>query len=162
LRYFNAAGADLNGELGEAHSPETHLLPLVIQTALKQRPSLTIYGTEHPTKDGTVIRDYVHVSDLATAHVSGLEWLQRKETPIALNLGGGKGYSIREIIKAVERQSGSLLPVEVGMKSPADSPILIADMSRAKKILNWQPQYSSLEILIESAWNWHRSRLQEV
>lgn len=155
LRYFNAAGADLEGEIGEAHSPETHLLPLVIQTALKIHPSLSIYGIDHPTEDGTAIRDYIHVADLASAHVTGLRWLQENQEPIALNLGTERGFSVQEIIRAVEKYSGQVLPVKISVRSPADPSILIANASRAKELLDWHPSHSSLETLIESAWNWH-------
>ncbi len=155
LRYFNAAGADLEGEIGEAHSPETHLLPLAIQTALKARSFLTIYGTDHPTMDGTAIRDYVHVIDLADAHVRALHWLEKKEPPLSLNLGAERGYSIKEIISALETRTGSPVPVKIAPRSLADPPTLIADATLAKKILGWTARHSSLETLIESAWNWH-------
>lgn len=155
LRYFNAAGADLEGEIGEAHSPETHLFPLVIQTALKMRPSLSIYGIDHPTPDGTAIRDYIHVVDLASAHVAAVHWLRENQKPTAVNLGAERGFSVQEIIRSVERYSGQSVAVIPTSKSPADPPILTADASRAKQLLHWQPTHSSMEVLIESAWNWH-------
>lgn len=159
LRYFNAAGADPSGEIGEAHSPETHLIPLVIQTAMKIRPFLTVYGTDHPTPDGTAIRDYVHVTDLARAHIAGIHWLLRGGEPLALNLGTGKGYSIREVISSVERLCGQQVPLQFAPRSPADPPILIADASKAQELLDWTPLHSSLDQIIQSAWDWHQLRL---
>lgn len=158
LRYFNAAGADLSGEIGEAHDPETHLIPLVIQTALEMRPSLTIFGTDHPTPDGTAIRDYIHVTDLADAHVRGINWLTTAQTPLTLNLGTSKGYSVREVISSVLRHGGRNIPTQVAERSPADPPVLVADARKAQQILDWQPKFSALETIIESAWKWHASQ----
>ncbi len=155
LRYFNAAGADPEGELGEAHSPETHLLPLVVKAALGLRPKVEIYGTDYPTPDGTAIRDYIHVTDLAEAHVRALEYLAQGGPSQPLNLGTGRGHSVREVIDAVGKVSPRPVPVHEGPRRPGDPPILVADSSRAAEVLGWTPQRSGLEAIVESAWNWH-------
>lgn len=155
LRYFNAAGADENGEIGEAHTPETHLIPLAILAALGKNPSFKIFGTDHPTPDGTPIRDFIHVTDLADAHVQALQWLLKGGTKISLNLGSGKGYSLREVISAIEEKIGSV-PHEVVSRNPSDPPILIADISAAKQALNWTPCKSDLATIISSAVEWHK------
>jgi UDP-arabinose 4-epimerase len=156
LRYFNAAGADPEGEIGEAHDPETHLIPVILQTVLKQRSHLTLFGTDHPTFDGTAIRDYIHVSDLATAHVKALEHLLQKKENLTLNLGTGTGYSIRQVISAVEAVTGTSVPLELAPRSPADPPSLVADSTAAQTVLKWKPKKSDLHTIIETAWNWHR------
>lgn len=157
LRYFNAAGADPQGEVGEDHTPETHLIPLVIQAALGLRPQVDVYGTDYPTADGTAMRDYIHVRDLAAAHVSALEYLQSDGETIALNLGTGRGYSVREVIAAVERLSGKSVPAREAPRRPGDPPALVADASGAQRLLGWTPQYSTLDQIITTAWNWHDS-----
>ncbi|MGB7977763.1 MAG: UDP-glucose 4-epimerase GalE [Chlamydiales bacterium] len=154
LRYFNAAGASLDSQIGEAHEPETHLIPLVIQTALGLRPILQIYGNDYSTPDGTAIRDYVHVLDLADAHVKALRYLFEQGPPLQANLGTGSGYSVQEIIHAVEQFSGATVPTQILPRLPHDSPVLVADPSLAKQIFQWEPKYSDLATIISSAWNW--------
>ena len=158
LRYFNAAAADPEGEIGEEHEPETHLIPLVIQAALGQRSLVEIYETDYPTPDGTAIRDYVHVTDLAEAHVRALRYLANGGNSMALNLGTGKGHSVREVIQAVERVSGRHFPVRETGQRPGDPPALVADASRAAQVLGWRPRYPELDSLVEHAWRWHASR----
>ncbi len=158
LRYFNACGADPGGCLGEAHEPETHLIPLAIKTAMGIRKKLTIYGNDYPTEDGTAVRDYVHVCDLADAHVKALRLLlSNPPNHFQLNLGTGTGYSVRQIIKAIEEYSHRKVPTSIKQRLQYDSPALVADPKRAKELLNWEPQYSSLETIISTAWNWHVS-----
>jgi UDP-glucose-4-epimerase GalE len=155
LRYFNAAGADLEGELGECHDPETHLIPLIIQAALGRRPYVEIYGTDYPTPDGTAIRDYIHVTDLAQAHVLALEYLLRGGPSRALNLGTGSGHSVREVIDEVGRISPQPVPVREGPRRAGDPAVLVADASQAGKTLGWVPRNPGLEPIVQSAWNWH-------
>jgi UDP-arabinose 4-epimerase len=155
LRYFNAAGADPEGELGEEHSPETHLIPLVVQAALGRRPCVEIYGTDYPTPDATAIRDYIHITDLAEAHLLALDHLARGGQSQALNLGTGQGHSVREVINAVGRISPRPVPVREGPRRAGDPPILVADASHAEKLLGWKPRQSGLEAIVQSAWNWH-------
>jgi len=155
LRYFNAAGADPEGELGEGHDPETHLIPLVILAALGRRPQVEIYGTDYPTPDGTPIRDYIHVTDLADAHVRALEYLMEGGESCALNLGTGQGYSVREVIHAVGEVSPRAVPFREGQRRAGDPPVLVADPSLTAKALGWKPQQSGLGAIIQSAWNWH-------
>ncbi len=152
LRYFNAAGAD---EIGEAHTPETHLIPLAILAALGKNPSFKVFGTDHATPDGTPIRDYIHVSDLADAHVKALQWLLKGGTKISLNLGSGKGYSVQEVISHIENKLGHV-PYEIVSRNPSDPPVLVADVSAAQAILNWSPVKSDLATIIASAIEWHR------
>lgn len=154
LRYFNASGADATGEIGEAHDPETHLVPLVLLTALKKRAQLTIYGNDYPTPDGTAIRDYIHVTDLAEAHVKAVQYLLAHEICTQLNLGTGQGYSVQELIRAVEKVTGRSVKAELGKKSP-DSPVLVADATKAQETLDWKPNHSDLETIIQTAWRWH-------
>ena len=155
LRYFNAAGADADGELGEEHEPETHLIPLVIDAALGKRRHIEIYGTDYDTPDGTAVRDYVHVADLADAHVRALGHLLDGGPSLALNLGTGRGNSVREVIAAVEAVSGRPVPVREGPRRPGDPPALVADPARARDILGWRPQFDSLDAIVETAWRWH-------
>ena len=158
FRYFNAAGADPDGEIGEDHSPESHLIPLIIQAALGQRPHISIFGTDYPTKDGTCVRDYVHICDLAEAHVSALDYLRQGGEPIALNLGTGEGYTVREVIQAVERVSGRPVPVIENPRRDGDSANLVADARRAREVLGWEPKLSGIDDLVRTAWRWHASR----
>lgn len=155
LRYFNAAGADLEGELGEDHDPETHLIPLAIGAALGRRAPLQIYGTGYPTADGTAVRDYVHVSDLAQAHVRALDYLEAGGESTAFNLGTGRGYSVREVVAAVERIAGRELPRCEAAPRPGDPAILVAAPGRCRELLGWVPQCSDLETIISTAWRWH-------
>jgi UDP-arabinose 4-epimerase len=155
LRYFNAAGADPEGELGEAHDPETHLIPLVIAAAQGARPFVEVYGTDYPTPDGTAVRDYVHVTDLADAHVRALVRLLDGAASLRLNLGTGAGRSIREVIAAVERIGGRRVPVRYGSRRPGDPPALVAAPGAAEAMLDWTPRFSELDTIVETAWRWH-------
>ena len=157
LRYFNAAGADPEGELGEQHDPETHLVPIVIQAALGERPHVEVYGTDYETPDGTAIRDYVHVTDLADAHVRALTHLADSGQSIALNLGSGAGSSVRAIISEVERVSNRTFGVRNVARREGDPAILVADASRAKEKLGWEHRLSSPETIVETAWRWHNN-----
>ena len=155
LRYFNAAGADPDGEIGEDHTPETHLIPLVITAAAGRRPAVQVFGDDYPTPDGTCIRDYVHVSDLADAHVRALQALERGQGPVACNLGTGRGWSVRDIIGAVERVSGRPVPVVMGARRPGDPAVLIASAARAASVLGWKPRWPNLDDIVRTAWAWH-------
>lgn len=159
LRYFNAAGADIEGEIGEAHAPETHLIPIAIEAAQGLRPALSLYGEDYPTPDGTALRDYVHVSDLADAHVRAVRHLLGGKPGMALNLGTGTGQSVRQVIGAVESVSGAPLPVRTAPRRPGDPPILVADPAKAFDILKWKPVLSDLKTIVESAWRWHSSNV---
>lgn len=156
LRYFNAAGAHPNGHIGEDHDPETHLIPLVLKTALGQREKIVIYGNDYETPDGTCIRDYIHVMDLASAHVIAFEALT-KGSSLKYNLGTGQGYSNREVIDAARRVTGCPIAEVLGARRPGDLPILVADSQPIQVELGWKPQYPALEQIIQTAWNWHRS-----
>ncbi|PMB44497.1 UDP-glucose 4-epimerase GalE [Fischerella thermalis CCMEE 5201] len=158
FRYFNAAGADPNGKLGEDHNPETHLIPLVLQTALGKRESISVFGTDYATADGTCIRDYIHVTDLADAHVLGLEYLLRGSDSEVFNLGNGNGFSVKEVIETAKSITGRDIKVVECDRRPGDPPVLIGSSDKARKILNWQPQYSSLKEIITHAWQWHQQR----
>lgn len=155
LRYFNAAGADPDGAIGEMHNPETHLIPRVIQAALGECPPVRILGTDYPTADGTAIRDYVHVSDLADAHVKALHYLWNGGSSSAFNLGVGKGHSVREVVAAVQHAAGSMVPFEEAERRPGDPPILVADNRRAQRSLGWKPAHSALATIVRTAWDWH-------
>lgn len=155
LRYFNAAGADPDAEIGEFHVPETHLIPIAIEAVLKKRPHVDIFGTDYPTEDGTAVRDYVHVCDLAEAHRLALNYLQRGGDSSAFNLGTGKGHSVREVIRAVGRASGREVPSQEKGRRPGDPAELIADARRAAGSLGWRPRLSGLDKIAETAWNWH-------
>jgi len=154
LRYFNAAGALENR--GEAHQPETHLIPLVLQVALGQRPDIKIYGTDYPTPDGTCIRDYVHIADLVEAHLLALEELEQRDR-LVYNLGNGNGYSVREVIETARSVTGHPIPVEETPRRPGDAPRLVASSSRIQSELGWKPAYPSLKEIIATAWEWHRT-----
>lgn len=158
LRYFNAAGADEDGEIGEDHEPETHLIPLAIRAALTRECVLEIYGADYSTPDGTAIRDYVHVMDLANAHVAALRYLTDGGPSTALNLGTGRGYSVRQVIECVERIGGRSIPARVVGRRPGDPAELVADPSRAYAVLGWHARYSALETIVETAWQWHASQ----
>jgi UDP-glucose-4-epimerase GalE len=156
LRYFNAAGADLDGEIGEDHEPETHLIPLTIQAALGQRESISIFGTDYPTPDGTAIRDYIHVTDLADVHVLALEHLIAGQGSLSLNVGTGRGHSVRQVIDMVEKTSGCEVPVEAAARREGDPPELVADPDEAYRVLGWRAKHSDLHTIIDSAVKWHR------
>jgi len=157
LRYFNAAGADPDSETGELHEPETHLVPLVLQTALGQRPQIDIYGTDYPTADGTAIRDYIHVQDLADAHLRALEHLGAGGASAALNLGTGHGHSVREVVRVAEAISGRRIPCRETARRPGDPPVLVADPRLAVEVLGWRPRMSDLDTIIRTALAWHTS-----
>jgi len=158
LRYFNAAGADPEGEIGERHEPETHLVPLVLEAALGERQQIDIYGTDYPTPDGTAIRDYIHVQDLAEAHLRALEHLGAGRQSVALNLGTGRGCSVREVIRAAEAVIGKPIPSRVTARRPGDPPVLVADPGLAAKSLGWRAQVSDLATIVRTALAWHVSR----
>jgi UDP-arabinose 4-epimerase len=155
LRYFNAAGADPDGEIGEAHDPETHLVPLVLATALGRRPQIDIYGTDYPTPDGSAVRDYIHVQDLAEAHVAALGHLLDGGASLALNLGTGAGHSVREVIAAAERVTGRRIARREMARRAGDPPVLVADVARARASLGWQARMSGLDSILGTAWAWH-------
>ncbi len=158
LRYFNAAGADPDGELGEEHAPETHLIPLAIRAALGRSSHVEVYGTDYPTPDGTAIRDYIHIVDLADAHIRALEYLRRGGESTALNLGTGRGHSVREVITAVGRMCEGRVPTRDIPRRAGDPPVLVADAARAMSLLSWAPKFPDLDPIVESAWKWHSSR----
>jgi UDP-glucose 4-epimerase len=154
LRYFNAAGAA--GERGEDHHPESHLIPLTLQVALGQRDHIDIYGTDYPTPDGTCIRDYIHVTDLATAHLLVLDALRQKQKLI-YNLGNGRGFSVRQVIETVRRVTGHAIPAREVPRRPGDPAVLVASSDRIRRDLRWEPQYPNLEQIVRSAWDWRRA-----
>lgn len=153
LRYFNAAGAVAN--LGEAHHPESHLIPLTLQVALGQRKQSSIYGTDYPTKDGTCVRDYVHVADLADAHLLALEALDR-DAKLIFNLGNGQGFSVRDVIDVARRVTGHVIPAVEAPRRPGDPAVLVASSEKIQHELGWKPKFSSLDAIISSAWEWHK------
>ena len=154
LRYFNAAGADRDGEIGEDHEPETHLVPLVVQAALGRRPAIDVFGTDYGTPDGTAIRDYIHVDDLAAAHLQALDRLRAGGSIGALNLGTGRGYSVREVIAAAERVCGRAVPARDAPRRSGDPPVLVADPGLAERTLGWRATCSDLETIIGTAFGW--------
>jgi UDP-glucose-4-epimerase GalE len=156
LRYFNAAGADPDGELGERHEPETHLIPLALQAAAGLRPELSVFGTDYPTRDGTAVRDYIHVSDLAEAHCLALDWLesQAATTFDAFNLGSNEGHTVRETIATAQRVTGREIPTRDTARRACDPAILVASNTKAKDLLGWSPRFPSLDDQIRHAWNW--------
>ena len=158
FRYFNAAGADPSGQLGEDHNPETHLIPLVLQTALGKRESISIFGTDYPTNDGTCVRDYIHVSDLADAHVLGLEYLLKGGDSTFFNLGNGNGFSVKEVIETARQITGKEIKAIECDRRPGDPPALIGSADKARKVLGWQPQYTSIKDIMTHAWEWHQKR----
>lgn len=158
FRYFNAAGAHPEGILGEDHDPETHLIPLILQTALGKRAAIHVYGTDYPTPDGTCIRDYIHVCDLADAHVLGLQYLLKGGETTVFNLGNGNGFSVRQVIEAAEQVTGRSIPVVESDRRPGDPPSLVGGSQRARQVLGWNPQYNSIDTILSHAWGWHRQR----
>jgi len=153
LRYFNAAGADPKGRTGEEHEPETHLIPLLFRAIQTGQP-LTLFGEDYPTPDGTCIRDYIHVTDLARAHIAAVEALAAGAPSSHYNVGTGRGFSVKEVLQAVERVTGSKVPHRIGPRRDGDPPELVADSSRLRSVLGWKPEYSSLDTIIETAWSW--------
>jgi UDP-glucose 4-epimerase len=156
LRYFNAAGADPSGEIGEHHEPESHLIPIVLDTAIGRRKGVTVFGTDYPTRDGTCLRDYVHVNDLADAHVRALAYLDGGGATARLNLGSGTGTTVREVIAAVERVTGHVVPCTDGPRRPGDPSALLASPAGAERVLGWKPQRGAIDVIVEDAWRWHR------
>lgn len=161
LRYFNAAGAVLDGSIGEDHTPESHLIPLILKTALGKREAISIYGTDYNTPDGTCIRDYVHVLDLAEAHILALEALEKGHSSGILNVGTGHGYSVHEVIDAAKGITGVDFPVVEGFRRAGDPDVLVAEASKIRQELGWEPRYSDLHTIIESAWRWHKQHPEE-
>ena len=155
MRYFNAAGADPDGDIGEWHDPETHLIPLVLDAALGTRNGVDIYGTDYDTDDGTCVRDYIHVSDLAAAHIAALDYLRAGGDSNIFNLGNGKGFSVRNIIDTAARVSGRTIAAREVARRAGDPAVLIGDASRAARVLGWRPQYTDIGAIIETAWRWH-------
>ncbi|MHB8763232.1 MAG: UDP-glucose 4-epimerase GalE [Deferrisomatales bacterium] len=158
LRYFNAAGADPEGELGEDHDPESHLIPLVLQVALGRRPHIAVFGDDYPTPDGTCIRDYIHVTDLAEAHVLALEHLLAGGGSRSYNLGNGAGYSVGQVIEGCRRLTGHPIPALTARRRWGDPAVLVGCADAIRAELGWQPRFPDLEAIVETAWNWHRSR----
>ena len=156
LRYFNAAGADPDGDLGEMHDPETHLIPNVLLSALGKKPALGIFGTDFPTSDGTAVRDYVHVTDLAAAHVLALRHLAGGGASEAVNLGTNRGYSVREVVRAAEAVTGRKVPVLDRPRREGDVPVLLASREKARRVLGWEPVQSDIVTILRTAWDWHR------
>lgn len=156
LRYFNASGADPEARIGEDHDPETHLIPLVLEAALGERSHIGIFGTDYPTADGTAVRDYIHVDDLADAHVLALHHLEAGGPSQAFNLGTGTGHSVRAVIEAAERVTGKPIPVRIAPRRDGDPAVLVAEPVRAREVLGWNPRYTELDRIVETAWAWHR------
>ena len=159
LRYFNAAGADESGSIGELHSPETHIIPLVLQVALKQKKSFRIFGTDYKTYDGTCIRDYVHVNDICKAHMLALKYLIKNKKNNCFNLGIGKGVSVRDVILSCQGVTGEKINTIEGKRREVDTSILVASSDKASKILGWKPKYTEIDSIIKTAWNWHRNNV---
>jgi len=155
LRYFNVAGARGTGEIGEDHHPETHLIPVVLETALGKREYITVFGEDYPTKDGTCIRDYIHVEDLIDAHILALNYLQNGGESSVFNLGSSQGFSVKEIIDMARKVTGKEIPAKIGERRPGDPSVLIASSKKAKNILGWNPTKTNIEQIIKDAWNWH-------
>ena len=156
LRYFNVAGALDDGSIGEDHTPETHLIPLILQVPLKKRDHITIFGEDYPTEDGTCLRDYIHVIDLADAHIRAMNYLRSGHESNIFNLGNGKGFSVKEMIAAAEKATGESIKVEVGARRAGDPAQLIASSEKAQTILGWKPRYTNIEQIIKTAWTFHK------
>jgi UDP-glucose 4-epimerase len=157
LRYFNACGAHTSGKIGEAHDPETHLIPLILQVPNGQREKISIYGDDYPTKDGTCIRDYIHVTDLAQAHILALDYLLKGGENNVFNLGNGVGFTVNEVIEVARRVTGHPIPAAITPRRAGDPAQLIASSEKAKTVLGWKPQFDDLETIVSSAWNWHKN-----
>ena len=157
LRYFNVAGACRSGEIGEAHEPETHIIPVILQVANGRRDKISIFGGDYNTPDGTNVRDYIHVEDLIDAHIKALEYLRREGKSDCFNLGSGGGYSNLELVGAARRITGHAIPCEIAARRPGDPDILIASSEKAERVLGWTREYTTIESIIESAWNWHKN-----
>lgn len=157
LRYFNACGAHISGAIGEAHNPETHIIPLILQVPNGQRAKISIFGDDYPTKDGTCVRDYIHVMDLAQAHVLALEYLMRGGASNVFNLGNGVGFTVKEVVDVARKVTGHEIPAEICPRRAGDPAQLVASSDKAKKVLGWKPQFADLEIIVASAWKWHKN-----
>lgn len=157
LRYFNAAGADPEGEIGEEHNPETHLIPLVLKTALGQRETINVFGDDYATKDGTCIRDYIHIDDLAQAHLLALDRLLNGLPGGRYNLGNGDGYSVKEVIEVARKITRKQIPAKIVQRRPGDPAVLIGSSEKAFKELGWKPQFADLDAIVETAWQWHKT-----
>ena len=161
LRYFNASGADKSGEIGEAHDPESHLIPLILDAAIGKRDNIKIFGSDYDTPDGTCIRDYIHVTDLADAHVLSLKYLEEKEESNEFNLGNGQGFSVKEVIDSVRKVTGREFEVVETERREGDPAVLIGSSKKAKEFLGWNPQFVNIDDIVESAWNWHKNLNKE-
>jgi UDP-glucose 4-epimerase len=164
LRYFNVAGAGEGAKgitRGEAHEPESHLIPLILDVALGRRTSIRIYGDDYPTKDGTCVRDYIHVSDLADAHLLALAALDDRNEPLVCNLGNGQGFSVKEVIESARRVTGHAIPAEIFPRRPGDPAVLVASSVKAMRELKWKPRYANLDDIVRTAWTWHQKRYRE-
>ena len=157
LRYFNACGAHPNGQIGEAHDPETHLIPLILQVPNGKRNKISVFGDDYPTKDGTCVRDYIHVCDLAQAHILALDYLLDGGKNDVFNLGNGVGFTVKEVIDVARKVTGHSIPAEICPRRAGDPAQLVASSEKAKKILGWRPQYADLEAIVASAWTWHKA-----
>ncbi|RHW42686.1 UDP-glucose 4-epimerase GalE [Neobacillus notoginsengisoli] len=157
LRYFNAAGAHPDGLIGEDHTPESHLIPIILQVALGQREAIGIFGDDYPTEDGTCIRDYIHVMDLANAHWLALEYLRKNDTSGVFNLGNGTGFSVKQVIEEARKVTNHPIPEKISERRAGDPAVLIASSDRAKEVLGWKPKYNDLRTIIETAWKWHQA-----
>ena len=155
LRYFNAAGADPEGEIGESHNPETHLIPLILAAAAGDREAVKVFGTDYPTRDGSCIRDYIHVTDLADAHLLAMDYLQRGGESLCMNLGNCKGNSVLEVIEAAREITQREIPVVLDKRRPGDPPVLVGSAEKARKILGWEPEYGDIKVILRDAWNWY-------
>ena len=157
LRYFNACGAHISGKIGEAHNPETHLIPLILQVPNGQREAISVFGTDYPTKDGTCIRDYIHVTDLAQAHILAVKYLMAGNESNIFNLGNGVGFTVKEVIEMAEKVTGQEINVIEAERRAGDPAVLIASSDKAKNILGWKPKHNSLKEIIQTAWAWHQN-----
>lgn len=157
LRYFNACGAHISGKIGEAHNPESHLIPLILQVPNGKRESIKVFGTDYPTKDGTCVRDYIHVTDLAAAHILAVKYLIDGNESNTFNLGNGVGFTVNEVIEKAKQVTKLPIKVEQDVRRAGDPAVLIASSEKAKEVLGWKPKYDSLETIIETAWNWHKN-----
>lgn len=162
LRYFNAAGADPQGEIGEDHNPETHLIPLMLDAAVGKRSEATVFGTDYPTRDSSCIRDYIHVEDLASAHLLALKYLQNDGCTDAFNLGNERGTSVLEVIEAVRKVTWREFKVTIAQRRPGDPAILVGSSEKARKVLGWEPRYTDIETIVRHAWKWHMKKMGEV